>query len=145
MAPSRLAQLAMRCGGHTHVCPIRLSSFPLPLLPSHPPPPPPPPHTHTQPTAEQVDALISTFRETATALDRGIHFNGAKYKCVRADKNSIYAKKASCELDYPVYGVTVEDVPTTGGLWVCGSEDGKSDHLWKLLLRHVPQCVCGGS
>ena len=49
-----------------------------------------------------MDALISTFRETGTALDRGIHFNGAKYKCVRADKNSIYARKASCELDYPV-------------------------------------------
>ena len=51
--------------------------------------------THTtQPTAEQVDALLASFRETGTALERGIHFNGAKYKCVRADKSSIYAKKA---------------------------------------------------
>ena len=126
--------------------PHQTVKLPPPSAPLSPPPPPPlHTHTHTQPTAEQVDALISTFRETGTALDRGIHFNGAKYKCVRADKDSIYAKKASCELDYPVYGVTVEDVPTTGGLWVCGSEDRKSDHLWKLLLCHVPQCVCGGS
>lgn len=51
-------------------------------------------HAHTtQPTAEQVDALLASFREAGTALERGIHFNGAKYKCVRADKNSIYAKK----------------------------------------------------
>ena len=105
-----------------------------------------PPHTQiTQPTAEQVDALLSSFRETGTALERGIHFNGAKYKCVRADKNSIYAKKASRECDDLMYDVTVDDVPTTGGLWICGSEDRKSGRLWELFLCHVSQHLCGGS
>jgi len=42
-----------------------------------------------------VDALMSAFRETGSAREHGIHFNGATYKCVRADKNSIYAKKVS--------------------------------------------------
>lgn len=71
----------------THSC--------LPYLVRSPHPSPLILHTHTtQPTGEQVDALLASFRETGTALERGIHFNGAKYKCVRADKNSIYAKKA---------------------------------------------------
>ena len=74
----------------THLC--------LPLQANSCSPHPSPP---TQPTAEHVDALLSSFRETGTALECGIHFNGAKYKCVRADKNSIYAKKASRELDDP--------------------------------------------
>jgi len=38
---------------------------------------------------------MSAFRETGSAREHGIHFNGATYKCVRADKNSIYAKKVS--------------------------------------------------
>ena len=51
------------------------------------------PSTHSQPTGEQVDALLSAFRDTGSARENGIHFNGATYKCIRADKNSIYAKK----------------------------------------------------
>ena len=47
-----------------------------------------------QPSEEQVQALLSAFTDPAPAREQGIHFNGATYKCVRADKNSIYAKKA---------------------------------------------------
>ena len=49
--------------------------------------------THTQPTIEQADALQEAFLNCTSARQHGIHFNGATYKCVRADKESIYAKK----------------------------------------------------
>ena len=48
-----------------------------------------------------------------------------------------FMPKRQDELDDSMYGVTVLDFPTTGGLWVCGSEDRKSGHLWELFLCHV--------
>ena len=32
---------------------------------------------------------------SSSARQHGIHFNGATYKCIRADKGSIYAKKVN--------------------------------------------------
>ncbi len=36
---------------------------------------------------------MAAFSDTARVREKGIHFNGALYNCVRADNNSIYAKK----------------------------------------------------
>ena len=33
------------------------------------------------------------FKNPPQAREHGIYFNGASYSCIRADKNSIYAKK----------------------------------------------------
>ena len=52
-------------------------------------------HISIQPTCEQADALQEAFVNSLSAHHHGIHFNGATYKCVRADKESIYAKKVS--------------------------------------------------
>lgn len=46
-----------------------------------------------EPSAEQVLALNEAFKNPSPCREHGIHFNGATYQCVRADKNSIYAKK----------------------------------------------------
>lgn len=46
-----------------------------------------------QPSFEQVKALIEAFDNTYTSRDNNIHFNGATYRCIKADKNSIYATK----------------------------------------------------
>ena len=48
-----------------------------------------------QPTTEQADALQEAFVNSTSARQHGIHFNGATYKCIRADKESIYAKKVN--------------------------------------------------
>ena len=46
-----------------------------------------------QPTGEQVYALQEAFLNCASACQLGIQFNGATYKCIRADKDSIFARK----------------------------------------------------
>ena len=51
------------------------------------------PCTRTQPSGEQADALQEAFVNSTSARQHGIHFNGATYKCIRADKGSLYAKK----------------------------------------------------
>lgn len=48
---------------------------------------------YCQATSEQADALQEAFVNVVSAHQHGIHFNGATYKCIRADKESIYAKK----------------------------------------------------
>ncbi|KAL5457200.1 hypothetical protein EMCRGX_G034445 [Ephydatia muelleri] len=49
--------------------------------------------TGYEPTGEQVTALQRAFEDSTTARTQGIRFNGSLYKCVRADKTSVYAKK----------------------------------------------------
>ena len=46
-----------------------------------------------KPSADLVQSLIAAFNDTARTREKGIHFNGAMYNCVRADDNSIYGKK----------------------------------------------------
>ncbi|XP_064405153.1 profilin-4-like isoform X1 [Halichondria panicea] len=41
----------------------------------------------------EMDSLVEAFHNPISAREHGIQFNGASYKCVRADKDSIYAKK----------------------------------------------------
>ena len=43
-----------------------------------------------------LQALIDAFNNPSHAREKGIHFNGAKYDCVRADTKSIYGKKVGC-------------------------------------------------
>ncbi len=47
----------------------------------------------SQPSREQVEALLTAFKAPSAARENGIRFNGATYKCVRADKDALYAKK----------------------------------------------------
>ena len=44
---------------------------------------------------DQVSSLISAFKNPSAFRQQGIKFNGATYKCVRADKDSIYGKKVT--------------------------------------------------
>ncbi|XP_065906724.1 profilin-4-like [Dysidea avara] len=46
------------------------------------------------PSAEQIEAITAAFKNPPQAREHGIYFNGASYCCIRADKNSVYAKKA---------------------------------------------------
>lgn len=46
-----------------------------------------------QPTLEQLETLIDAFNDPYLSRDRNIYFNGATYKCIKADKYSIYGKK----------------------------------------------------
>nr|WAQ15594.1 profilin 3 [Halisarca dujardinii] len=61
-------------------------------------------------TSEQSSAITAAFASPTDAMKKGIKFNGASYKCIRADKDSIYAKKensgfvASLTKLYIVYG-----------------------------------------
>lgn len=48
-----------------------------------------------QPSTDQAESLIEAFHNPTSTREHGIHFNGATYKCVRADKDSIYAKKVN--------------------------------------------------
>ncbi|XP_064628332.1 profilin-4-like isoform X2 [Lineus longissimus] len=42
--------------------------------------------------SDQVIALIEAFKSPSQTREEGIYFNDKQYKCVRADKFSIYAK-----------------------------------------------------
>ena len=46
-----------------------------------------------QPSTEQIEAITAAFKNPPQAREHGIYFNGASYSCIRADKNSVYAKK----------------------------------------------------
>lgn len=77
---------------------------------------------YLQPTSEQADVLQEAFMNCISARQHGIHFNGATYKCVRADKGSIYAKKVSilCDLVPTDQGLMHHN--HTGRFWVCCSQ-----------------------
>ncbi|XP_040283369.1 profilin-4 [Bufo bufo] len=49
-----------------------------------------PPGFHLQP--QQVQVIINAFRNSSVLRREGFHFLDKNYKCLRADKNSIYAK-----------------------------------------------------
>ncbi|XP_069830177.1 profilin-4 [Dendropsophus ebraccatus] len=49
-----------------------------------------PPGFHLQP--QQVQAVIDAFKNPPILRREGLHFREKNYKCIRADKNSIYAK-----------------------------------------------------
>ncbi|XP_078001434.1 profilin-4-like [Glandiceps talaboti] len=42
--------------------------------------------------AEQIQKFIDAFKDPPRTREEGIYFDNNNYKCVRADKNSIYAK-----------------------------------------------------
>ena len=44
-------------------------------------------------TSEQSSAIFAAFANPNDAMKKGVKFNGAFYKCIRADKDAIYAKK----------------------------------------------------
>ena len=46
-----------------------------------------------QPELEQVKTLSQVFENPYLSRDQNIHFSGATYKCIKADKYSIYATK----------------------------------------------------
>ncbi|XP_056420321.1 profilin-4 isoform X1 [Hyla sarda] len=48
------------------------------------------PGYHLQP--QQVNGIIDAFKNPAALRREGLHFREKNYKCIRADKNSIYAK-----------------------------------------------------
>ncbi|ESO94843.1 hypothetical protein LOTGIDRAFT_189091 [Lottia gigantea] len=41
---------------------------------------------------DQVQLLLDSFRNPPQTREEGIYFDDRQYKCVRADKNSIYGK-----------------------------------------------------
>ncbi|KAM8954488.1 profilin-4 [Pelodytes ibericus] len=41
---------------------------------------------------QQVQAIIDAFKNPAAVRKEGLFFREKEYKCIRADKNSIYAK-----------------------------------------------------
>ena len=44
---------------------------------------------------EQVQILLDAFKNPPQTREEGIYFDDRQYKCVRADKNSIYGKCVS--------------------------------------------------
>ena len=44
---------------------------------------------------EQVVTLVDAFKNPAQAREEGLYFDNKQFKCVRADKNSLYAKHVS--------------------------------------------------
>ncbi|XP_055889916.1 profilin-4-like isoform X1 [Biomphalaria glabrata] len=79
---SNLLQDALISTGHVHQCAIirrndanvRASSLGFNLYP------------------DQVSLLLDAFKNPPQTRQDGIYFDEAQYKCIRADKNSIYAK-----------------------------------------------------
>ena len=49
-------------------------------------------------TQEQSSAIFAAFGDPKEAMKQGIKFNGAWYKCIRVDKDAIYAKKVGLDL-----------------------------------------------
>ncbi|XP_053316165.1 profilin-4 [Spea bombifrons] len=49
-----------------------------------------PPHFHLKP--QEIQAIIGAFKTPPVIRREGINFREKTYKCIRADKNSIYAK-----------------------------------------------------
>ncbi|CAL1532799.1 unnamed protein product [Lymnaea stagnalis] len=79
---SNLLQDALVSTGHVHQCAlvrrkdtnVRASSLGFNLYP------------------DQVSLLLAAFKNPAQTREEGIYYDDKQYKCVRADKNSIYAK-----------------------------------------------------
>lgn len=46
-----------------------------------------------QPELEQIKTMSQVFENPYSSRDQNIHFSGATYKCIKADKYSIYATK----------------------------------------------------
>ena len=44
---------------------------------------------------EQVSSLLDAFKNPPQTREDGLYFDDKQYRCVRADKNSIYAKYVS--------------------------------------------------
>ena len=42
---------------------------------------------------EQIQMLLDAFKNPPQTREEGLYFEDKQYKCVRADKNSIYAKQ----------------------------------------------------
>ncbi|KAM4772384.1 profilin-4 [Rhinophrynus dorsalis] len=49
-----------------------------------------PPGFHVSP--QEIQVVIDAFRDKGTIRKHGFNFQDKKFKCMRADKNSIYAK-----------------------------------------------------
>lgn len=89
---------------------------------------------YNQPTPEQITALIEAFHNPTSAREHGIQFNGASYKCVRADKDSIYAKKVGLlEHCYSSGNFSI-----TGRVGFCGRYDQLYGCIWDLFFFNVP-------
>lgn len=48
-----------------------------------------------QPYQDQIQMLQDAFKNPPQTREEGLYFDDKQYKCVRADKNSIYAKCVS--------------------------------------------------
>ena len=51
-------------------------------------------------TGDEMQKLIDAFKDPPRTRQEGIYFHDRHYKCVRADKNSIYAKCVSVAIYY---------------------------------------------
>ncbi|XP_063771351.1 profilin-4 [Pseudophryne corroboree] len=49
-----------------------------------------PPRFHLQP--QQIQAILGAFSNLSALRREGLHFLDKNYKCIRADKGSVYAK-----------------------------------------------------
>jgi len=47
-------------------------------------------------SARDIEEAVMAFKHPTQTREDGLLFNGVKYKCVRADKFSIYSKKDDC-------------------------------------------------
>lgn len=47
---------------------------------------------------DQVQMMLDAFKNPPQTREEGIYFDDQQYKCVRADKNSIYGKCVSIHL-----------------------------------------------
>lgn len=51
---------------------------------------------------DQVQMMLDAFKNPPQTREEGIYFDDQQYKCVRADKNSIYGKCVSIHLQAPL-------------------------------------------
>lgn len=52
-------------------------------------------HVFLQLFPDQIQMLLDAFKNPPQTREEGLYFEDKQYKCVRADKNSIYAKSVS--------------------------------------------------
>ena len=53
---------------------------------------------------DQIQVLLDAFKSPPTTREEGLYFDDKTFKCVRADKNSIYAKYVSvCDQANSIY------------------------------------------
>ncbi len=48
--------------------------------------------TDFNPNSEQLQAFVDAFRNPSQTREKGLYYDGKAYECLRADKNSIYAR-----------------------------------------------------